>query len=174
MHRVRPFVAFAFALSLLSACVQRPPLVVQTATGEIVPLEAWTADLVANARVDSGALTGSVSLLPGNTVRETQALVTLQGGSPNAVHPWFVQMGACDNDLGILAGQLAYPPIALDGNGNARVSFTLPFTPPTSGHYFVTVRRSEREVSTVVACGNLVKATDSSTLARGYANTGAR
>lgn len=172
MFRV-PFAVSAIVvlLSLLGACVQPPPLVVYSATGEVVPLEAWSADLIVNAPAESSALRGSVQLLPGNTIRETRALVSLTGGTPNAVHPWYVQLGECSNDRGILAGPLAYPPITLDGSGAATATLTLPFTPPTSGRYFVSVRRSESDVTTVLACGNFVKATDAGRDNRSLAST---
>lgn len=172
MFRV-PFAVSAIVvlLSLLGACVQPPPLVVYSATGDVVPLEPWSADLIANAPPESSALRGSVRLVPGNTIRETRAVVALSGGAPNAVHPWYVQLGECSNDRGILAGPLAYPPIALDATGAATATLTLPFTPPTSGRYFVSVRRSESDVGTVLACGNFVKAADASRADRGLGST---
>ena len=160
--------AAALAALVFVGCVQPPPLVVQSPSGNIVPLEAWTGNLVASGASDASGIRGSVMLVPGSTIRETRAVVTIAGATPNAVHPWYVQLGDCGNDRGVLAGLMAYPPIAVDESGEARTSVTLPFTLPTSGRYFVSVRRSETDVSTVIACGNLTKASDAAPQTAGY------
>jgi hypothetical protein len=152
--------ALLVVIYALSACVQPPQLMVQSATGDVVPLEAWTASLESSATGSGSALHGSAMLVPGESIRETQAVVTLAGGTPRAVYPWYVQLGECGNDRGVLAGLMAYPPIVIDESGLARVSVTLPFTLPTSGRYFVSVRQSETAVSTVIACGNLTPVSD--------------
>jgi hypothetical protein len=140
------------ALTLL-ACVQRPALVIETSSGEVVHLESWTAMLGAT----SGEMRGTATLAPGVTFRETQAIVTLSGATPRAVHAWYVQLGECGHDRGILVGPQAYSPIVVDAQGEGRSKVTLPFTVPTNGHYFVTVRQSESDESPVVACGNLTR-----------------
>lgn len=159
---------FLLAACTLVACVQPPALVVQSASGDVVPLGSWSASLTPSGNAPDG-LKGSVILLPGISIRETQALLTLAGGTPDAVHPWYMQLGDCGNDRGILAGVMAYPPITVDESGEARASVMLPFTLPTSGRYFVSVRRSETEVSTVIACGNLTKGSDTIAQKAGYA-----
>jgi hypothetical protein len=140
------------ALTLL-ACVQRPALVIETPSGDVVPLESWTATLAAS----SADLRGTATLAPGVTFRETQATITIAGATPLAIHAWYVQLGECGHDRGILVGPPAYAPIMVDGHGDGRSVVTLPFTVPTGGHYFVTVRQSDSEVSPVIACGNLTK-----------------
>ena len=158
----------AFLICMLSACVQPPQLVVQSASGDAVPLEAWSANLESSGH--GSTLAGSAMLVPGESIRETRAVVVLTGGVPHAVYPWYVQLGECGNDRGVLAGLMAYPPIVIDESGRAHVSVTLPFTLPTSGRYFVTVRASETAVSTVVACGNLTRVSDGPTPQKaGYA-----
>ena len=138
---------------ILLACVQRPALVIETPTGDVVPLESWTATLSA----PSTAMRGTATLSPGGTYRETLATITLHGAAPHAVHAWYVQLGECRQDVGILAGPQAYPPVAIDADGNGSSSVTLPFTVPTSGPYSVSVRQSNSQVSSAVACGNLTK-----------------
>lgn len=152
----------------LWACVQPPALVVEGASGEI-PLESWTASLASAGAAEPTHLTGTVTLAPGNSIRETRAMLTLAGGTPHAVYPWYVQLGECGNDRGVLASLIAYPPIAVDSSGHAMATVTLPFTLPTSGRYFVSVRRSETDVSTVIACGNLTRTGPASTQMAGYA-----
>jgi hypothetical protein len=137
----------------LLACVQRPALMIETSSGDVVPLETWTATLAA----PTTQLRGTAMLAPGATYRETQATLTLSGGTPSAVHAWFVQLGQCGHDHGILVGPYAYTPIAIDAQGEGRAMVTLPFTVPTSGHFFVSVRQSDSDEAPVIACGNLTK-----------------
>jgi hypothetical protein len=153
---------FSIVICTLPACVQPPAFVVQGATGEVVPLGAWTATLAGVGETTS--LRGTATVAPGRTISETQAHVTLTGATPSAAHPWFLQLGDCGNDRGVLGGLMAYPPIMADEQGEARLTVTLPFTMPTTGHYFVSVRRSEALVSTVIACGNLTRAGDAPVL----------
>lgn len=132
------------------ACVQPPALVIETPEGDVVRLETWSATL-------SGALHGTVTLAPGVTYRETLATITVNGATPRAVHAWFVQLGECGNERGILAGLQPYTPLTADEHGAATASVALPFTVPTAGQYSVTVRQSAWENSSAVACGNLTK-----------------
>lgn len=140
------------ALTML-ACVQPPALVIETTTGDVVPLERWTAAISSS----SSALRGTATLSPGATYRETLATITLSGAAPRAVHAWHVQPGECGQDLGILAGPQWYVPLTADDQGDARSTVTLPFTVPTSGRYFVSVRQSGLDSSPIMACGNLTK-----------------
>ena len=134
----------------LFGCVQRPALVIETSTGEVVPLATWTATL-------SGALQGTATLSPGVTHREALGAITVRGATPRTAHAWSVQLGECGRDLGILVGPQAYAPLTADEQGTASLTVTLPFTVPTSGRYFVSVHQSELMSSPVVACGNLTK-----------------
>lgn len=137
------------ALTLL-ACVQPPAMVIETSTGDVVRLETWTATL-------SGALHGTVTLSPGATYRETLATITVSGATPRAMHAWYVHLGQCGHERGILAGLQPYSPITADEQGTIAAAIPLPFTVPTAGEYSVTVRQSEQVNSSPVACGNLTK-----------------
>ena len=64
----------------LSACVQRPALMIETSSGDVVPLETWTAALAA----PGSQLRGTAMLAPGVTYRETQATLSLTGTSSSA------------------------------------------------------------------------------------------
>lgn len=97
------------------------------------------------------------TLEPGSTYRETRATVSIAGAAPRSAHAWLVHLGEYGHELGVLAGPMAYPPIAADGEGAGTSVVTLPFTVPTSGRYSVTVRESQHERSRPVACGNLSK-----------------
>jgi hypothetical protein len=140
------------ALTML-ACVQPPALVIENSTGDVVPLETWTATISSSA----APLRGTATLSPGATYRETRATITLSGAAPRAVHAWHVQPGECGHDPGILGGPQWYTPLTADDQGDARSTVTLPFTVPTSGRYFVSVRQSASDSSPIVACGNLTK-----------------
>ena len=137
------------ALALL-ACVQRPAMVIETSTGDVVPLETWTATL-------SGALHGTVTLSPGVTYRETLATITVSGATPRAVHAWYVHLGECGHDRGILAGLQPYTPITADEQGTVAAAIALPYTVPTDGEYSVTIHQSALPHSSPVASGNLTK-----------------
>lgn len=143
--------AIALPALTLVACVQRPALVVETSTGDVIRLESWTATLSS-----STGLSGMTTLTPA-TYRETLATISVSGATPNATHGWYVQLGECGRDLGILAGPQAYVPLVVDPRGDGRSTVTLPFTVPMNGRYFVTVRAADTERSAVVACGNLTK-----------------
>ena len=137
----------------LFACVQPPALVIETSTGDVVPLESWSATLIAAA----SDVRGTATLEPGATYRETRASVSITGAAPSSTHAWLVQLGECGHELGVLMGPMAYTPIVADAEGAGASSVTLPFTVPTGGRYSVTVRQSESETSPAVACGNLTK-----------------
>jgi hypothetical protein len=152
MLRIAPRpLALATTVGLtLAACVQRPAMVIETATGDVVPLETWSATL-------SGALHGTLTLAPGVTYRETLATITISGATPRAVHGWYVQLGECGHGRGILAGLQPYTPLTANEQGTATASVALPYTVPTTGEYSVTVLQSEMVNSSPVACGNLTK-----------------
>lgn len=140
------------ALTLL-ACVQPQPPVIQGPMGEEVRLEKWTATLTSGAT----GIKGTATLAPGITYRETVASLSLTGATPGAVHGWYVQLGECGHDRGVLAGLYPYPPVTVDAAGAGTATATLPFTVPTSGHFSVSVRQSDSDVASAVACGNLTK-----------------
>ena len=91
------------------------------------------------------------------TYRETLATITISGATPRAVHGWYVQLGGCGHERGVVAGMEPYPPLTADEHGTATASVALPFTVPTEGEYSVTVRQSDWVHSSGVACGNLTK-----------------
>ena len=152
-HALAMLATFGLVALTLLACVQPQPLVIETATGDVVPLEAWTGTLTS---VSTG-IKGTATLSPGNTYRETLASLSLTGATPGAVHGWYVHLGECGHDRGILAGLYPYPPVTVDAEGAGRATATLPFTVPTSGHFSVSVRQSDSDVASAVACGNLTK-----------------
>jgi hypothetical protein len=126
-------------------------MVIETSTGDVVRLESWTATIAS-----SDALGGTATLSP-LTYRETLATISLSGAAPRSVHVWYVQLGQCGRDLGILAGPQVYTSLVADERGDARATVALPFTVPTNGNYYVSVRQADAQRSAVVACGNLTR-----------------
>src|SRR5512145_2507482 len=127
--------AFGLVALTLLACVQRPALVIETSTGDVVRLESWTATLSS----PSTGLRASATLAPGASHRESLATITLAGAAPSTVHLWSVQLGECGHELGILAGPQPYAPITADARGEGHATAVLPFTVPTEGRYSVSV-----------------------------------
>src|SRR5688500_4904060 len=102
-------VGYALPVLLLAACVHQALPVIQSSTGEVVPLEQWTATLSAPAAVAPYAaaretdavtvkLSGTARLAPGRNIQETRAAITIAGGEPIAAYAWYLHLGQCGND----------------------------------------------------------------------------
>ena len=85
----------------------------------------------------------------------TLAHVEISNAVPGGVHPWHVHRGQCGTDLGVFGPADAYKPLKVEGNGRASSSATLPVAFPRSGDMFVNIHASAKNMSTIVACGNL-------------------
>jgi hypothetical protein len=86
---------------------------------------------------------------------QTRAHVEISNAVPGGQHPWHVHRGQCGSDQGILGPADSYKPLRVDGNGRAREEAVLPVTLPRTGSFFINVHASARNLSTIVACGNL-------------------
>jgi len=86
---------------------------------------------------------------------QTRAYVEISNAVPGGLHPWHVHRGQCGTDQGILGPADAYKPLKVEGNGKASASAELPLPLPRSGSYFINVHAAPRNLSTIVACGNL-------------------
>jgi hypothetical protein len=84
-----------------------------------------------------------------------QAHVDISNAVPGGQHPWHVHRGQCGSDKGILGPADAYPPLKVEGNGHASATATVPIAYPKTGEFFVNVHASSKNMSTIVACGNL-------------------
>lgn len=89
--------------------------------------------------------------------RQVRATVTLRGGLAGGSYPWHVHVGSCDSQGAILGDPDEYPPLVpgADGKGNVTATFDATIDPGAS--YHVNVHRSEAEMGTVIACGDLVR-----------------
>jgi hypothetical protein len=85
----------------------------------------------------------------------TRAGVEIRNAVPGGRHPWHVHRGQCGSDQGILGPADAYKPLEVEGNGRATETAVVPIPLPKSGGYFINVHASARNMSTIVACGNL-------------------
>jgi len=86
---------------------------------------------------------------------KTQASISISNAVPGGQHPWHVHRGKCGTDQGILGPADAYPPLKVEKDGRASATAALPIAFPKTGDFFVNVHASSRNMSTIVACGNL-------------------
>ncbi len=149
------------AAVVLAACAQRQ---VEVMTGDVVLDSRWTATLAPTTTVrDSAAITGAPTvslggrgtLMPGNSSRETRAMISLFGATPGSAHAWHVHLGTCGNDRGILGSPDLYQPVAASNDGRGDVIVTLPFTTPNAGEFYIDVHSTGSSASPVIACGAL-------------------
>jgi hypothetical protein len=85
----------------------------------------------------------------------TRAHVQISNAVPGGQHPWHVHRGQCGRDQGIFGPADAYEPLKVDGDGRAQEDAELRVALPRSGSFFINVHASSRNMSTIVACGNL-------------------
>ena len=85
----------------------------------------------------------------------TQAHVDISNAVPGGQHPWHVHRGQCGTDQGVLGPAGAYPPLKVAKDGRAGSTATLTVAFPKTGEFFVNVHASSKNMSTIVACGNL-------------------
>ena len=85
----------------------------------------------------------------------TRAHVQISNAVPGGQHPWHVHRGQCGRDQGIFGPADAYEPLKVEGDGRAQKNAVLPVALPRSGSFFINVHASARNMSTIVACGNL-------------------
>ena len=85
----------------------------------------------------------------------TQAGVTISNAVPGGQHPWHVHRGRCGADQGIFGPADAYKPLKVGDNGRGSSTAELSMQSPKTGEFFVNVHASQRNMATIVACGNL-------------------
>jgi hypothetical protein len=145
----------AVALGLLVACGGRQPV-------EIDP-DAQSMATRWNGTLSSPPELAGVSQITGHgwmaadpkQQGQTRAYVEISNAVPGGLHPWHVHRGQCGTDQGILGPADAYKPLKVEGNGKASASAELSIPLPRAGSYFINVHASTRNLSTIVACGNL-------------------
>ena len=80
---------------------------------------------------------------------------------PGSVHPWAVHQGECGGaDNGIVGTPESYAPMTVGTDGRAMGTANVFFMTPSKGSFFVTVKTSAANMTTTVACGDLVLSGD--------------
>jgi hypothetical protein len=152
------------AVASVAACAQRQ---VEVQTGDVVLDSRWIATLapVTTTR-DSAAITGATtvslggrgSMMPGSTIAETRAMLSLFGATPGSTHAWHIHLGSCGNDRGIIGSPELYTPVVAGTDGRGDVTVTLPFTTPNAGEFYVDVHATQSSASRIAACAPLTAA----------------
>jgi len=114
--------------------------------------ERWTTTL--EPKGDS-QVRGTASVMAGTSAGTMTAEITINGAAQNVSHPWHVHVGTCATGGDIAGPAGDYPPLNVDGSGNASVTTTVNIASPTSGDYHVNVHLSPAAMGTIVSCGDL-------------------
>jgi len=104
--------------------------------------------------MSGSTVSGTVAVRPISDA-QTQATVTLAGGTAGAVYPWHIHSGSCGQAGPIVGPPTAYTSLSVNADGTSTVVVTLPFATPTSGAYYVNVHASPSDMGTIVSCADL-------------------
>lgn len=150
----------------LGACASSPRAVASTSNAG--PTPRWTATL-ATSPVDtltasaemralmSTPITGTVTLTPVTGDTAFTAHVAIAGARPGEVYPWYVHIGKCGVQRGVVGAFTIYPPIHTGPDGTGTASATIPFPLPNDATWSASVFPSPSELTTAIACGDLTK-----------------
>jgi hypothetical protein len=120
----------------------------------------WRGALVTPATLAGAVqMNGAATMAPGANRAGTRLTLEVANATPGGLHPWQVHRGQCGADEGVFGASEAYAPIAVNAQGKASGSASLPLETPTAGSYFVSVGASAANPETIVACGNLAPPT---------------
>lgn len=118
-----------------------------------VEQDEWFASL--EARPGFAGVSGVAAAFV--TPAQTIASVAIEGAAAGAVLPWHIHFGTCDDDQGIVGGAAAYPPLVIDATGTATASANVGVALQAGADYFVNVHAAPDNLSTIVACGELLQ-----------------
>jgi hypothetical protein len=85
----------------------------------------------------------------------TAVAINLAGGEAGGAHPWHVHTGACGSGGGIVGPANAYPLLRPGTGGSAAASAEVRVELMPDQQYHVNVHRSEAQMETIIACGDL-------------------
>ena len=144
----------AFVLALAS-CGGRQPVEINPDTQSLAT--RWNGTLSAPPELAGVSQISGQGWMGGDDEdrSRTRAHVEISNAVPGGQHPWHVHRGQCGSDQGIFGPADAYEPLKVEGNGRAQETAVLPVSLPRSGSFFINVHASSRNMSTIVACGNL-------------------
>lgn len=152
-------------LALATACA-RSPRAVSNNPSPAGP--RWTATLTTPAydTVTSSAalralmstpITGTATITPLSDRQSFTAAIHIAGGQPGTVYPWYVHIGKCGTERGVVGEFRMYPPITAGPDGTGSATATIPFPLPDDSPWSVSVFPSASQLETVIACGDLTK-----------------
>jgi hypothetical protein len=120
----------------------------------------WNATLAAPAgRSDAAPLSGAVAATPALDGTSTYVHVSLASAPPGASYPWQLREGACGGSGALVGSADAYRALAVNDQGRAATSATVPLHLAPGARYHVRVVASAADPSNVVACGELTPPT---------------
>lgn len=101
---------------------------------------------------------GTGLVTPSEKSTEAKAAVTLKFDNDvaGAERPWHIHHGTCAKSGAILGGARIYPVIKVDAKGTGSAKLTLPIVFPDTGVFYLSIHESARNMSKVVACGDLI------------------
>lgn len=125
--------------------------------GGMVPPDT-TVELRADIRPTDpfGRLGGAAIVRLLDEGRAFSAAIQLRGDEPGELRPWHVHVGDCRTAGPIVGPANAYPLLTVDEDGNA-ASEALLSIPLDTGAYSVNVHLSLDQITTIIACGDLVR-----------------
>jgi len=113
---------------------------------EAVTSETVTVELEA---VNNSGVSGKATLTPVDN--NTKVLINLTGAPEGIAQPAHIHQGTCEN-----LGGPKYPLEAVK-NGESETTVDVKLSDITTGDFAINVHKSEKEISTYVACGGIPK-----------------
>lgn len=150
-------------MSLLGACnpfvtpYKRDPAVELHREGETMAAQ-WNGTLAATPGSGTAALSGVVTATPGLDGASTYVSVTLASAPPGAAYPWQLREGACGGSGGVVGPAGAYGPLAVNAQGRAAASATVPLRLSPGASYHVRLGGAATP-EPAVACADLTRPT---------------
>lgn len=150
----------------LTACARSPRAVPEN-QGPAGPRFTATLSTPAYDTVTSSAalraimatpITGTATVTPAGDGNAFAASISIAGAQPGTVYPWYVHIGDCSNQRGVVGELQMYPPITAGPDGTGKATATIPFPLPRNAAWSVSVFPSQTQLETVIACGNLKRA----------------
>ncbi len=113
---------------------------------EAVTSETVTLELEA---VNNSGVSGKATLTPVNN--NTKVVINLTGAPEDIAQPTHIHQGTCEN-----LGEPKYPLEAVK-NGESETTVDVKLSDIMTGDFAINVHKSEKEISTYVACGEIPK-----------------
>lgn len=150
--------SFATAILLVvSACNPfRQQPAVEVDPNDSARYSTWHATLTSPENLAGVVqMEGTATMAPTQDSSATVVTVELSNASPGGLHPWEARIGRCGSDGRLFGSAQAYGDLLeIGSDGLASASGTVDVRTPMRGDYFLVVRASPSNRSTIVACGN--------------------